>query len=180
MQSNTGWFFQYVLWLTENGLCSTHIISAMMWKQTNSLKWQINIVSVQTEHTLVTRSFNVQQRAVLALFVRASLLWLPTAWLTRSYFSHFPAKFAVPVATAHLTNLSDLKNWLSSTSSDTFASCIGVAPHVHPKDQFRTLLFLSTCAISGRTQCWWPKTIKRGWNHCRKQVYSTKLKTTCV
>lgn len=69
------------------------IISAMMWKQTDSLKWQINFVSVQREHSLVTRSLNVQQQAVPPLFIHASLVWLPTEWLTEStfssYFSHF-------------------------------------------------------------------------------------------
>lgn len=65
------------------------VISAMMCKQTDSLKWQINFVSVQREHTLVTRSLNIQQQAVPPLFIHASLVWLPTEWLTESTFSSY-------------------------------------------------------------------------------------------
>lgn len=97
----------------------TWIISGMMWKQTDSLKWQISIVSIEREHTFVTRSLNIQQ-AVPALFIHPFSVWLLTDWLTGSTFSsYFPISCQVCCCCRYLTF--DQTVWFEKLSSKHYS-----------------------------------------------------------
>lgn len=89
-----------------------------MRKETDFLKRQMNVVSVEREHCN-----QVLKRSTTTCFICTALVWLPTVtqWINIFLlFFPFPAKFAVGVGTSHLTKPPELKNWLSSTPLRNF------------------------------------------------------------